>query len=38
MDNITALVKEHWDSILITVLAILIFFFAFKNKQGKTRG
>lgn len=37
MDNIITLFKENWDTILITVLGILIFFFVFKNKQGKTR-
>lgn len=29
--------KEHWDTILISILAVVIFFFVFKNKQRKTR-
>ncbi|GEM_PF-1134169 len=37
LDNIIFFVKNNWDTILITVLAILIFYFVFQNKNKKVR-
>ncbi len=37
MENIITLFKEHWDTILITVLSIVIFFLVFRAKERKNR-
>ena len=37
MDNLISIFKEHWDTILITVLAIVIFFFVFRSKARKEK-
>ena len=37
MENVLSIIKENWDTILITVLAIVIFYFAFKAKERKNR-
>ncbi|SFM64006.1 hypothetical protein SAMN05421738_101215 [Algoriella xinjiangensis] len=37
MDNIINSIKEHWDTILITVLAIAIFYSVFRSKMKKEK-
>ena len=37
MENVLSIIKENWDTILITVLAIVIFYFVFKSKERKKR-
>ncbi len=37
MEDITTLFKEHWDTILITVITITTFFFVFRSKERKKR-
>ncbi len=37
MENITTLFKENWDTILITVISVITFYFVFKSKERKRR-
>ncbi len=37
MDHISTLFKEHWDTILITVLSIVIFLLVLNNKRKNPR-
>ncbi len=37
MENITTLFKEHWDTILITVISVVTFYFVFKSKEKKNK-
>lgn len=37
MENLIAIFKTHWDTILITVLSIVIFFLVFRSKARKDK-
>lgn len=37
MENLISIFKTHWDTILITVLSIVIFLFVLNNKRNNPR-